>query len=102
MATAVTTLLDPACSYTISYTLEMNDSSSLVSFVTFTDSVPSITINSVDLNDIGNHYLTLTATDSDRGLISAHGITITVIQPSDCVESISFADSSKTYYYTIG
>ena len=94
--------MDPACSYTISYTLEMNDSSPLVSFVTFTDSVPSIAMNSVDLSDVGDYFLTLTATDSDRGLISTHGITITVIQPSDCVESISFADSSKTYYYTIG
>ena len=101
LETPVATFLDPACSHTISYTLVMNDLSLLPGFVTFTNSGPSVNL-APTVTDVDNYYLTLTATDSDSGLTATHGITINVILPSDCVDSISFADSEKAYQYTIG
>ena len=97
------TLLDPACVYGIDYTLEYEDGpSNFDAFMSFDPATRTLTLDSTDAGDVGDHVLTLEAHEPDSNEKSSQEITVTVVLPAICVTDISYDTTARTYQYTIG
>ena len=58
---------DTTCPYSVNYVLEMQDTSAVPTFMTFDNTVPSVTLESTSHLEAGSYLLTLTATEPHSG-----------------------------------